>query len=97
MAKLQVHAATHEAPFQHGASPGRAGDCDQNRLRAILRMPRNQRGAAALKHRRVAVILRSNLQHGLRRQVAEENPAFNLRLDNMVIYLVTEVGMRREQ
>lgn len=97
MTKLQVHAATDIPPFQHGTSPGRACDFDQNGLRTVLRMSRNQSRTPVQKHRRVAVVLRLDLQHSGRREVFEEDPSFNLRLDDIVIHFVAEIGMRREQ
>src|SRR5664280_750811 len=47
--------------------------------------------------RRVAVLLRLDLQHRGRLEVFEEDPSFNLRLDDIVIHFVAEIGMRREQ
>jgi len=96
MAKFQAHAAADEALLQHGASPGRAGDCDQNRLRTILWMPRKQHGAFALQNCGIAMMLRLDLQDGIGRQVFEKHAAFNFRLDDAVVHLITEVGVGRE-
>ncbi len=42
MTKLQMHASTNKAAFQHGTSPGRACDRDLDWFWAIQRMPRDK-------------------------------------------------------
>ena len=96
MRELQTHAATYEASLEHGASPGRARDCNQHWLRTVLGMSRDQRGAVILEDRRVKVMLCLNLEDSGWRKVFEENSTFNFRLRNLVIDLVTEVEVGRE-
>lgn len=101
MAKFEVHAAANVLSFQHGASPGRAGDGDQYGLRAELGMPGNQSRplvrAVVQKHCGVAVVLGLDLQHGRGWEVFKEDTAFNVGLDNLVIHFIAEVGMGREK
>ena len=43
------------------------------------------------------MMLGFDLQYRFGRKVFQENPAFDLRLHNMAIYLIAEVGVRREK
>ncbi len=60
-------------------------------------MPRDKRRTILEQDRGVAMVLGLDLQDRGRRQVAEINAPFNLRLDNLVIDLIAEVGMRHEK
>ena len=97
MGKLQAHTAAHEASLQHRSSPGGAGDGNRDGLGAKLRMSRDQNGTVIQKHRSVAMMLCLDLQDGRRRQVGEKHTTLNLRLDNLMVDLIAEVGMRHEK
>src|ERR1700679_3832233 len=91
--KLQMHAAPHKLQLQHGAAPGRARDCNQNRLRTKLRMPGYHRVVAAQKHGPVAMVHGLNFKHGRRRQIVQEHAPFNLRLDDAAVDLIAQIGV----
>ena len=74
MRKLQAHPSSYEATLEHGSSPGGAGDRDQNRFRAVFRMPGNQHRVLGQGYGPVIVVLRLNLQHTGRWKVCEEYP-----------------------
>src|ERR1700690_4598576 len=42
------------------------------------------------------MMLGLDFEHGGRRQVTQRDSAFDFRLDNVAVYFVTEIGMRRE-
>jgi len=96
MMKFQVHASAYEMQLQHRAAPSRASNGDLNWLGTEFRMSRNERRAILLKDSRVTVMLGLDLQHGRGRQVAQEDAPFNLRLHDVVIHFIAEVGMRPE-
>jgi len=77
MTKLQVHAATDVAQFEHRSSPGRARNRNQHWFRAVFRMPRNQRLAFAQEYRGVAMVLGLDLEYRGRRQVPKTDPALD--------------------
>ena len=96
MMKFQVHAATDEMCLQHGTSPSGSGDGDQDRLRAILRIP-GKECLSTIKHDRgVAVILGANFQHSRGRQIVEVDAAFDLRLHDVAIHFIAEIVVWRE-
>lgn len=94
--KLQMHAAADVAKLEHGASPRRAGDRYLHWLRTILRVSRNQRRTVAQKLRRIEVMPRTNMKHGVGRQTFEKYASLDFGLDDVAIDLVPQVGMRRE-
>jgi len=94
--KLQVHATTDEAHLEHGTAPCRAGNGDLNRFRTVFGMSREQRRTLTQKECRVEVVLGANVQHGVWRQALQKDASLNLRLDDIPIHLVAEVGMRRK-
>lgn len=97
MAKLQVHAASDEASLQHWAAPARSFDYDQNRLWAKLGMPRNKRLPLAARHNGIFAVLRLYTQNAVGRQVAQEDAALDLRLNDVVVHPVAQVWVRRRE
>ena len=95
--KLEPHAPTDEAALQHAAAPCGTGNGDGNWLGAEFRMAGDERGTVFEKDRGVAMMLSLDLQHGSRRQVVQENAAFNLRLNDLVIDLIAEIGVGHEK
>jgi hypothetical protein len=93
MAEFEVHAAADVLQLEHGTSPSRAGNGDLHRLRAELGMTGDQGFAAAEKDSGVAVMHGLNLKNGRWRKVAEENPTFDLRLNDAAIDFIRQVGM----
>jgi len=97
MEKLQMHAAANVATPEHGASPGGTGDADQNGLGAKLGMAGEQ-GQIFIQHNGgVAMILGLNFEHGRGGKIFQENAAFHIRLNDVAIYFVAEIGVGREQ
>ena len=95
--ELQSHAASNIADFQHRAAPGRSSDCDGYRLRAELRMSPDQGLVISEKQRRIAVMLCLDLQDRSRLQFVQEDPALDLRLHNVAVHVITEIGVRLKQ
>src|SRR5215813_6972252 len=60
-------------------------------------MARNQRLVVAQHHCRVAAVSCLDLPHGFGRQVFEKHSSVNLRLNDVVIYFVAQVGMRAKE
>src|SRR5271156_7091934 len=96
MMKFHLHATTDEAHLKHRTAPGRACDSHLHRMRTILRVSGDQRRTLAENKRRVEVVLRPNMQHGVRRQTFQEHASLDLGLDNIPIHFVAEIRMRRE-
>jgi len=97
MIKLEVHTAADVAAAKHGASPGRTGDADQNRLGAKLGMAGEHGQIFIHQDGGVAMISGLNFEYGRGGKIFEEDAAFDLRLDDMAIYFVAEIGVGREQ
>lgn len=96
MAELKAHAAPDETALEHGASPRRARDRDRHRLRAVLRVAGDKRGAFAQDHDGVAVVLGPDFEDGRLGQVTQEDAALDLRLHDLMVHLIAEVGMTDE-
>src|ERR1700722_17593053 len=94
MAKFQVHAPPNILELQHRPSPRRTGDRHLNRGGTEFRMARQQSFAPSQQHRRIAVMHGLNIEHGRGRKVVENNSAFNFRLDDGVIHVIREIGVR---
>lgn len=60
-------------------------------------MPGNQRGAVFEKNRGVAMMLGLNLQNGGRREIFQIDATLDLRLNDLTVYLITEVGVGSEE
>ena len=97
MRKLQAHPSSYEATLEHGPSLGGTGDRDQNRFRAVFRMPGNQHRVRGQGYSHVIVVLLLNLQHSSRWKVCEEYSPFNLLVNDAAVHYVVEIGMRCEQ
>ena len=67
-------------------------DIDQNWLRAEDRMARNQRLAGASVLESVRAILREHFQHGSRHDIPQVHAAFDLRLHDVPVDGVAQVG-----
>jgi len=59
-------------------------------------MSPDQRLVVTQKYRRVTVMLCVDLENRSGLQVAQEYPTFNLRLDNIVVHFIAQVGVRVE-
>jgi len=96
MVKFEVHTSPDEPGLQHRAAPSRASNGDLNWLGTEFRMSRDHHGVFTQKSRRVEVMLGSNLENGGRRQLFQKYAALNLRLGDVPIDFVGEIGMRPE-
>ena len=56
-------------------------------------MPRDHGASRAVMDETVLPVLRFNYQRGAERQITKIDSAFDFRLNNVVIYLIAEVGM----
>jgi hypothetical protein len=92
--KFQVHAAAHILKLEHGTSPGGTGDGYMNWVRAKLRMAGKKSVVAAEKNRFVAVMQSLDVENRRGRKIAEEDAAFDFRLDDGVVDVVREIRMR---
>jgi hypothetical protein len=97
MGELKTHAAADEATLQHAATPGGTGDSDGNWLRTEFRMAGDESGTVFEKDGRVAMVLCLDLQHSGRRKVVQEDATFNLRLNDLMIDLIAEIGVGHEK
>lgn len=97
MAELQMHAAADERGLQHGPAPVGAEDAHQDRPRTKLRMSGNQRQPAAAVDYRVGAMPGLDLEAAARLQLAEVHPALDLRLGDVVINAIAQVGMGRKE
>src|ERR1700730_13922128 len=97
VAEFQVHASTDKTYFQHRSAPGRTFNSHQHRLRTKRRMAPNPGLAPATMHDCVPAVLGLDLQHGPGRKVVEKCSAFNLRLHDVAIHLIVEIGMTAKQ
>ena len=93
--KFQPHSAADEAHFEHRTAPSRACNRHLHRLRTVFRMPGDQNGALAQKLRGIEMILRSDLQYGVRWQAFQKHPPFDFGLYDITVHFVREVRMRR--
>jgi hypothetical protein len=95
--KFEVHAASDETEFEHGASPSGAGDRNQHWLGAIKRMAGDERLVVTDHDRGVAVMLSIDLKDGPGRKLFEEHTALDFRLDDVAIYGVAKIRVRSER
>ena len=95
--KFEVHAASDEAEFEHGASPGGPGDGDQDGLRAIERVAGDVGVVIAQHDGGVGVVLGIDLQDSPGREAFEKDAAFNLRLDNIAVHRIAQIRVGRER
>jgi hypothetical protein len=96
MTKLQAHTSTDETPFEHGTAPSRAHNGDPDWFRAEPGMSGDERVVVTQQDNHVTVVLSLNLQHRRGWQVAKEYAPFNLRLHDVLIHFIAEVGMTSE-
>src|SRR5579864_2734028 len=94
--EFKMHTPAEELKLEHGASPARAGDGDLDRLRAEFGMTGEKSLAASEEDCGVAVIHGLNFKNGGRREIVQEDAAFDLRPDDLAVDLVAQVWVRRE-
>ena len=94
MAKFEVHAAAYVLELEHGTSPGGTGDGYLNGVGTEFGMAGDESVAAAEQNGGVAVVHGLNVEDGGGRKIVEENSAFDFRLDDGVVDVIREVGMR---
>jgi hypothetical protein len=94
--KFEVHAASYVFELEHGASPGGTGDGDVNRVGTEFGMAGDESVAASEKNGGVAVVEGLNVKNGGRREIVEKDSTFDFGLDDGVVNVVGEVGVRGE-
>ena len=94
--KFEVHAASDVLEFEHGASPGGSGDGDLNRVGAKFGMAGEEGVTASEEDGGVAMVHGLNVEDGGGRKVVEKDSAFDFGLDDGVVDVIGEVGVRGE-
>jgi hypothetical protein len=94
--KFEVHAAAYVLELEHGASPGGAGDGYLNRVGTEFGMAGDEGVAAAEENGGVAVMHGLNVEDGGRREIVEKDATFDFGLDDGVVDVVGQIGVRGE-
>jgi len=94
--KFEVHAAADVLEFEHGASPGGAGDGYVNWVGTEFGMAGEESVAASEENGGVAVMQGLNVEDGGRREIVEKDSAFDFGLDDGVVDAVGEIWVRDE-
>ena len=94
--KFEVHAAADVLELEHGASPGGTGDGDVNRVGTEFGMAGEKSVAAAEENRGVAMVHGLDVEDGGGREIVEKDSAFDFGLDDGVVNVVREIGVRGE-
>jgi hypothetical protein len=96
MPEFQMHPSPHIPQLQHGPSERRSRNRYLHRIRAELRMPRNERVAAAQQHSRITMIQGLDFKNGRRGQIMQKHAAFNFRLNDGAVHVIGKVWVWRE-
>ena len=94
--KFEVHAASDVLQFEHGASPGGTGDVNMNGIRTEFERAGDESFAASVEDGGIAVVEGLNVEDGGGREVVEKDSTFDFGLDDGVVDVVGEIGVRRE-
>jgi len=94
--KFEVHAASDVLEFEHGTSPGGTGDGDVDWVRTEFGMAGEEGVTASEEDGGVAMVHGLNVEDGGGRKVVEKDSAFDFGLDDGVVDVVGEIGVRRE-
>ena len=92
--ELQKHSPADVVHLEHRPAPSGPVHIHQHRFRAELRVTGNHDLAAAAMLQLVGVVLGFHLKHDADRQVIQQHAPLDLRLADVVVDLVTEVGVR---
>ena len=92
--KFEMHAAADILELEHGASPGGTGDGDLNRVRTEFGMAGDESVTAAEEHGGVAVVESLDVENGGGREIVEKDSAFDFGLDDGVVDVIRQVGVR---
>jgi hypothetical protein len=96
VAEFQVHAAAYILELEHGATPGGTSDGDVNWVGAKFGMAGEKSIVASEQDGGVAVMKSLNVEDGGRREIVEKNSTFDFGLDDGVVDVVGEIGVRDE-
>ena len=96
MVKFEVHAAPDVLEFEHGTPPGGTGDGDLNWVRTEFGMAGEERIAASKEDSGVAMVHGLDVENGGGRKIVEKDSAFDFGLDDGVVDVGGEIGVRRE-
>jgi hypothetical protein len=94
VAEFEVHAAADVLEFEHGTSPGGAGDGDLHGAGTEFGMAGDESITAAEKHGGIDVVESFDFENGGGRKIVEKNSAFDFGLDDGVIDAVGQIGVR---
>jgi len=94
--KFEVHAASNILEFEHGASPGGTGDGNVNGVRTEFGMAGDKSFAASEQDSGIAVVHGLNVEDGGGREIVKKDSTFDFGLDDGVVDVVGEIGVRRE-
>jgi len=94
--KFQVHPTANVLEFEHGASPRGASDGHMDWVRTEFWMAGEKSVAASKENGSVAVVHGLDVENGGGWKVAEKDSAFDLGLDDGVVHVVSEIGVRSE-
>src|SRR5262249_7526262 len=93
---LQMHPPANVAVLQHRTTPGRSVNVHQHRLGTKSRMPVQQRIALSATHERIYAILSLDFDNCSFWQAVHRDSTFDLRLNDVVVDLVTQVRIGSE-
>ena len=94
--KFEMHAASDVLELEHGASPGGTGDGDLNWVGTEFGVAGDEGVAAAEEHGGVAVVEGLDVENGGGWEIVEKYSAFDFGLDDGVVDVVRQVGVRGE-
>lgn len=94
MMKFEVHAPSYILQLEHGATPSRTGNSDMNRVGAKFGMAGEKCVATSQQNRGVAMVKRLNMENSRWRKIVEKYSSFDFRLDDRLVNIVREIGVR---
>ena len=97
MLKLKLHPVADEGKLDHRAAPRRTCNSDQHWSGTVLGMSGDKDVTSPTNHNSVPVVLRLDLQDALVLQVVQKHTTLDFRLHDVVIYLIAQVSVRREE
>ena len=94
--KFEVHAPANVLELEHGASPGGAGDGYMNRVGTEFGMAGDKGVAASEEDGGVTVVHGLDMENGGRREIVEKDPTFDFGLNDGVVDVIGQIGVRGE-
>jgi len=94
--EFEVHAASYVLELEHGASPGGTGNGYVNRVRTEFGVAGEESVAAPEEDGGITVMHGLDVENGGGREVVEKDSTFDFGLDDGVVDVVGEIGVRDE-